>query len=301
MLDIKKIDLNLLVVLDALLQEAHVTRAAQRIGLSQPATSSAMTRCRQLFDDPLLLRAGGGMRLTPKAQRLREELQPLLAGVRSVLEIDAHPLAEIQQTLRVSMSDSLILTLGRSLIQHLADVAPGVDLVFTAWFGPGRALDELADGEVDLAVSQFPQPGAPFETRVIGREAYTVAMRHDHPAAAQFNLDSWLAWPHILVSGRGEAYSSVDTRLRELGRERRVGVVVPTFGAVAALLPGTDLIATLPTSSLREHSQGLLAYFNPPVEIPDYALHIAWHKRLRDDPLVRHVRDFLATQHPTSP
>ncbi len=293
-MDLKRVDLNLLVTLDALLQEAHVSRAARRLGLSQPATSSALDRCRRLFDDPLLLRAAGGMQLTPKAQKLREELQPLLGSIRSVLEIDSHPLSEVSQTLRISASDSVLVRLAAPLIGHLTEVAPGVDLVFTPWFGPGRALDALAGGEVELAISQFPQAGASITTRVIGHHNYEVIMRRDHPAASGFDLEAWLRWPHVMVSGRGEKHSTVDQLLHTMGRSRRVAVIVPNFVVVPPLVARTDLIATLPSGVVQERQRDMLAAFSPPLRIDDYALHVAWHRRLDNDALVQHVAGWLA-------
>ncbi|MFV8820021.1 LysR family transcriptional regulator [Haliea sp. E17] len=293
-MNIREVDLNLLVILDALLQEAHVSRAARRVGLSQPAASSALDRCRRLFDDPLLLRSGGGMELTPRALHLREELKPLLAGIRAVLEVDSHPLSELRQTLRISMSDSLLPLVASPLIRHLAEIAPAVNLVFTTWFGPGRALDSLAGGEVDLAISQFPGAGASIHTQVISHEDYAVVMRRDHPAANGFDLDKWLQWPHVLVSGRGENFSAIDQVLAAVGRTRRVSVVVPNFVVVPSLLLDSDLLATLPSNSIAEHYRSRLLEFRPPVDLSRYALHLAWHTRSQSDPLVQHVAGFLA-------
>ncbi len=292
-MDIRKIDLNLLVVLDTLLQEAHVSRAARQLGMSQSATSSALERCRQLFGDRLLLRAGGAMQLTPRAQRLREELQPLIADIRAVLELDAHPIEDIHQTLRISMSDSLLQRLAQPLIGYLAETAPGIDLVFTPWFGPGRALDALASSEVDLALSQFPHAGASIETRVIGSQSYEVIMRRDHPAVDGFDLEAWLRWPHIMVSGRGDQSSSIDQILHQRGLARRVGVVVPSFVVVPYLVAQTDLIANSPTGNIPPELRERLTFMAPPVEIAGYDVHMAWHKRSSEDPVLRHVSDFL--------
>lgn len=298
-MNLRSVDLNLLVILDALLQEAHVSRAARRLHLSQPATSSALERCRALFKDPLLLRSKGGMHLTPKAERIKEEISDLLVGVKSVLEIDQHPLNEIQQTLRISMADSLTVRVASSLIQLLDEQAPGIRLVFTSWFGPGQALEQLAQGEVDLAVSQFPNAGVSYHTRIIGHEAYHVVMRRSHPAAQQFDLDAWLQWPHIVVSGRGENYSSVDQLLMGLGKSRYVAVVVPSFNSVPPLLLNSNLIATLPQCSLPTSNSNEFATFNPPINLKPYPLHIAWHRRQHQDFVTRYVAKYIEEQFAT--
>lgn len=294
-MDLRRVDLNLLVILDALLEEAHVTRAARRLKMSQPATSAALERARALFDDRLLIRGRQGMTLTPKADRLRRRIRPVLAEMEDVLELREEDLGRIQQTVRLSMSDSMVAELAPALLRHLALCAPGVDLVFLPWLGPGAAQDQMASGAVDLAVSQFPDIGAGFLQRRISFEEYRVVMRRDHPASDNFDLEHWLAWPHVMASGRGEARSGLDRILGAQGLERRIGVVVPTFQLVLELVRGTDLLATVPHHILDRGPESGLVFRAPPLEIPGYDLHIAWHRRLEGDPVTREIADFVAS------
>jgi DNA-binding transcriptional LysR family regulator len=293
-MDLRRVDLNLLVILHALLDEAHVTRAAKRLKLSQPATSAALERARRLFDDRLLIRGQRGMVLTPKADRLRRRLDGVLAEMEDVLELRDEDLARIQQTVRLSMSDTMVSELAPALFRHLAAHAPGVDLVFVPWLGPGAAQDQLASGAVDLAVSQFPDLGPAYTRRRISCEEYRVVMRRGHPAGAGFSLEQWLAWPHVMASGRGEARSGLDRILASAGLERRIGVVVPTFHLVLELVQSTDLLATVPDHILGEVNAAGLEHYAPPLAIPGYELHIAWHHRLDDDPVTAHMAEFLA-------
>ena len=295
-MNLRRVDLNLLVILQALLEEAHVSRAAQRLHLSQPATSAALERARRLFDDRLLIRAQRGMVLTPKADRLRRRLATVLAEMEDVLELRDEDLTRIQQTVRLSMSDSMVSELAPPLFHHLGSHAPGVDLVFVPWLGPGAAQDQLASGAVDLAVSQFPDIGPAYVRRRISFEKYRVIMRRGHPAAGAFDLQSWLAWPHVMASGRGEARSGLDRILRAEGLERRIAAVVPTFHLVLELVGKTDLLATVPDHILDEARALGIEHREPPLDIPGYELHIAWHSRLDGDPVTGHIADFMALQ-----
>lgn len=288
-MNLRGIDLNLLVVLDALLDEAHVTRAAARLALSQPATSSALDRCRHLFGDPLLERAGGAMKLTPKAEALRGPLRALLADVEAVISPPAQDLATLRRAVRLVMADHPAAMLAPALLADLAVSAPGIDLVIQPWHGATAALESLARGDSDLAVSVFPAVDSAFRREQLLFETYVVAMRAGHPAAADFNLDRWLSCPHVLVSGRGETRGALDQALAAHGRERRVGVVVPSFGMVAPLLLSTDLVAMLPRRCLPAASRDAFAVFEPPIAVEGFPLHMAWHARRDDDLAVRHV------------
>jgi DNA-binding transcriptional LysR family regulator len=290
-MNLRSIDLNLLVILDALLEEAHVTRAAKRLALSQPATSSALERCRFLFKDALLERGAGRMRLTPKARSLRAPLKQALSGLESALEPPAVDLKSLKRTLRLEMSDGLIATAVGPLHAKLRVTAPGLDLVVVPWRSAQDALHQLEQGDADIAVSAFPDIGADFRRVEVMSETYRVAMRAKHPALAGakrgLSLDKWLAYPHILVSGRGETRGTLDEALARVGRTRRVGLVVPSFLVVPSLLAESDLIALAPSRLVS--ASRTLAVLKPPIPVDGFTLHAAWHARRDDDPVVRHV------------
>lgn len=286
---LRGVDLNLLVILDALLEEAHVSRAADRLGLSQPATSSALERCRQLFGDRLLERASGGMRRTPVAEALRPRLREALAGLGDVLALSEVPLAELRQTVRLLMADSLAALLLGPLMSALSRSAPGLDVVVQPWQGGAAALDGLARGTLDLAVSMIPPAGPDFRREELLREDYVVAMRSGHPALDGFDLERWLAYPHVLVSTRGDMRGALDEALARYGRTRRVGCVVPHFLLVPPLLLGSDLIALLPGGAILGAMREGLTVLEPPVVVEGFPVHLAWHRRREGDPAVRHV------------
>lgn len=288
-MNLRSIDLNLLVILDALLDEAHVSRAADRIGLSQPAASNALERCRHLFGDRLLERGAGGMVLTPKGQALSLPIKRVLADMTALLEPRETDLATLRQTVRLVMADHPAIVIAPALQAELAQSAPGITLAIMPWHGAAAALDGLGRGSIDLAVSVFPAMDADFTRKELLRESYRAAMRKDHPAAADFDLDAWLSFRHVLVSGRGETRGAFDEALARIGRVRQVGIVVPSFMMVPPLLVSSDLIALLPSRCLPESFRADLIALEPPIPVEGFPLHLAWHRRRNGDPGVRHV------------
>jgi DNA-binding transcriptional LysR family regulator len=288
-MNLRSVDLNLLVVLDALLDEAHVSRAAERIGLSQPAMSSALERCRHLFADRLLERGAGGMVLTPKAQALAGPIKEMLAGMTALLDRREPDLATIRQTVRVVMADLPAVAIGPALQRRLAQTAPSITVAIMPWHGAAAALDGLGRGSIDLAVSVFPKLDSDFIRRELLQERYRVAMRRDHPAADTFDLDRWLAYPHLLVSGRGDTRGPLDEALAQIGRVRQVGMVVPSFIMVLPLLAESDMIGLLPSRCLPERARSEIVAFEPPIAVEGFSLHSAWHKRRAADPAVQHI------------
>jgi DNA-binding transcriptional LysR family regulator len=294
-MNLRSVDLNLLVVLGALLDEAHVSRAAERVGLSQPAASSALERCRHLFGDRLLERGRGQMLLTPKAQSLQQPIKDLLAQMTALIDPPQPDLMTLQQTVRVVAADLPTALLAGALHEHLARTAPKITLAIMPWHGAREALEGLARGSADLAVSVFPTVETGFTRKELLREHYVVAMRKGHPAAENFDLDSWLAHPHVLVSGRGETYGPLDEALAVHGRKRQIGLIVPSFLIVPPLLLGSDLIALLPSRALPPDANERFATFEPPVPVAGFPLHAAWHKRSDRDPAVQHVARLIET------
>jgi DNA-binding transcriptional LysR family regulator len=293
-MNLRSIDLNLLVILQALLEERHVTRAARRLALSQPATSNALDRCRLVFDDPLLERVAGEMRLTSKAQALIEPLAQALIAVSSVVDAPKMELAQIGQTVRLVMADQPGLAVMTGLLSRLNESAPNVDVVLLPWRSSNDALYRLEGGEADIAISVFPALPPQFHRVELMRERYAVAMQSNHPAAKSFCLERWLEWPHLVVSGEGSKRGSLEEVLARHGLSRRVGAVVPNFMMVEPLLLASNLIGMVPPSCLSRGKH--LAVFEPALAIEDFNLHLAWHTRRDMDPVVQHVVELLRDQ-----
>lgn len=288
-MNLRGIDLNLLVVLDALLDEAHVSRAAHRLNLSQPAVSSALQRCRDLLGDRLLERGRGGMTRTPLAEALRAPLRSILAEVETLLDPKEMPLDRIEGVVRITTADDPAAFLASPLVEGLARTAPGITVAFRPWLGQDAIARELLNGDTDLAIAVFDREIENVEIRTLFDAEYVVAMRKGHPAAAAFDLAVWLASPHVVVSGRGDLRTPLDSQLAVMGYRRRVGLVVPSFQLVPAVLAATDMMAMLPRQSLAAHAHLDLVVFPPPVAIDGFTLKVAWHARQNLDRAVQHV------------
>jgi DNA-binding transcriptional LysR family regulator len=288
-MNLRGIDLNLLVVLDALLDEAHVSRAADRLNLSQPAVSSALQRCRDLLGDHLLERGRGGMTRTPLAEAMRAPLRSILAEVETLLDPKELPLDRIERVVRITTADDPAALLASPLVEGLARTAPGITVAFRPWLGQDAVARELLDGDTDLAIAVFDREIENVEVRTLFDAEYVVAMRKGHPAAAAFDIAAWLASPHVVVSGRGDLRTPLDSQLAVMGYRRRVGLVVPSFQLVPAVLAATDMMAMLPRQSLAAHRHLDLVVFPPPVAIDGFTLKVAWHARQNLDRAVQHV------------
>jgi DNA-binding transcriptional LysR family regulator len=292
-MNLRAIDLNLLVILDALLDETHVSRAAIRLNLTQPAVSAALQRCRALFDDPLLQRGRGLMRRTPRADALRAPLKALLAGVEQLVDPPDIPLSDIRQMVRFIGTDQITALLIPPLLRDLSRNASGIDIVMQPWRGGELATVELLRGDADLGLSIFERDVPGLDRRHVLDVSYVVAMRRGHPAAQAFDLNLWLAYPHVVVSGRGERRATLDEHLERIGRARRVGLVVPSFQIVPSILRETDFIALLPAQALAPDDLDGLLTLPPPLPVPGFAIHLAWASRARGDKALMHVCDWI--------
>lgn len=290
--NLRGVDLNLLTVLDTVLAERHVTRAAVRLGMSQPAVSNALERCRALFGDPLIERHGRAMRLTARGEALQGPLAELIAKIGGLVRPQEDvPLARLRRTVRLMASDALVGLLAPALGAALRREAPGIVAVFRPWRSGADALEALRDGDAELVLGiAEPPAGRGIVSVDLGEQPMAVLMRHDHPAAAGFSLESWLAWPHIVVSAHGAVETGLDRELADRGLERQVGLVVPGFAPAIDTLARSDFLALLP-SRFAELRRGIVAC-EPPLARAPLTVRLFRDRRRLGDPAL----DFVAGQ-----
>jgi LysR family transcriptional activator of mexEF-oprN operon len=277
-------DLNLLRLFVALMEERHVTRAGERLFLSQPAASGGLRRLREHLHDDLLVREGQVLRPTPRAEELYATIAPLLEQMADVIAA-ATPFdpASDHRTFVLGCSDAIAFAVLPPLLSRFRGAAPGCTL--TIRLGDHHSLPPLlANGEIDAALGYLGDDlPANARMRVLGHSSWLVL--RDAGTASVAGLDEYCARPHAMISARGQLESSVDALLRSEGRQRRVVLGLSSFSLLAAALPGTDLIATVPEFVARRLAQrgGLLVEM-PPVAPTATATALAWNGSRDRDP-----------------
>ncbi|KVQ17533.1 LysR family transcriptional regulator [Burkholderia ubonensis] len=298
--NLKRIDLNLLVTLQALMTEKHISRTAMRLHKSQPAISHALAHLREIFDDPLLVRRGGGLELTSRASELMQPLSDALDQLGSLLEPPQFDPSQAQRVFRVSMSDYGAHIVLPKLVRMLRATAPGIELVVSQATREAMRM-QVMDGEVDLALGVFPPPTAELHTETLFVETFAcLADVASMPASRTLDLEAWLARPHALVAMRAGTDNEIDRALAQLRAERRIAVILPHWGVANELIVDTDLVLTVARRNLdtvRDDSR--LCVFDPPFPVESFEFQQMWHQRRQGDPahcwlrqvIVRVVRD----------
>lgn len=287
-MNLSRVDLNLLVVLRALLETRSVTAAARRVGLSQPATSHALARLRELMGDPLLVRAGRGLVSTPRADAVKARLDAVLDGVAEVLEVaGGFDPSTANRTFRLGSSDYDQYVLLPSLLGRLARTAPGVDL----WVhgAINRSFDDfLRESDLDAIIAPAPRAPRPgLRVQTLYKDRFVCLVREGHPRVrSKLTLDMFTQLPHAFVAPGGTRSGGiVDEVLKRHRRERRVAVVVPNFLVVPNIIARTDLIVTLAERVARSFATHLpLRILPPPIDLPSFSMDLMWHERMDADP-----------------
>ena len=291
MADMRGIDLNLLIVLDALLDERSVTRAAARLGYTQPTISGMLVRLRDLFGDPLFVRTQRGVLPTPRAEALASPLKQFLADGRRLIEQDVFDPATAELRFAISTNDYMQHALVVPFIEVLRGEAAKIRLAIKPPIIAGLA-DALARGDVDLAVTipEFVMSDLP--SRLLYREHYVAAVRLEHPLAKSrtISLESFCSYDHVLVSPTGGSFEGpADEELARIQRRRTVHYSVPSFLLLPELLQIDDLIALVPSRLLRGHGERL-ALLRSPINVPGFDVIAVWHPRVEKDIAHRWLR-----------
>ena len=295
--DLTEVNLNLLVYLDTLLREKSVTRAAQRLGITQSAMSHNLRQLRDIFGDPLLVRGKGGMQPTPRAEELVIPLRSGLQSLRRTLQGDSAFEAE-KSTRRfvIAAGDAVGMLVLPPLLERLRESGPNVDLDVVPFDGR-RYSSQLETGEVDVAISAFFPDAPAVRMRKLLPASFVCMVWEDHPVVGEtLVLAAWAQLPHVLVSPQGTGGPGiVDRALAKHGLERRVAVRIRYFLAAPLLVSRTDLVLTTTRALAEMFAADLpVRLIAPPVELPTFSIGLAWHERVAKDPANLWIRSHVA-------
>jgi DNA-binding transcriptional LysR family regulator len=298
--NLRGIDLNLLVVFDALMAERHVTRAAQHNGLSQPAMSKALNRLRHLLDDPLFERRDGRMEPTPRALELAGPIHGALSDISRTLTVRASlDPRKITATVRIATIDLHQTTLLPALVAAVRRDAPGLDIQIRS-IERHRLVDQLAAGELDLAIAPALVGMRDLRAEPLWKDHLVTLIGADNPLPLPMTLEAFAAATHVVDAGHvqiaadGQGISVVDSILAARGLRRRIAVVLPSSSGVPFVVAATDLIATLPSRIVKD-----LAVFPDlrvvPAPLPQVEVspHLIWHARTQNSPLRAWLRALI--------
>lgn len=291
------VDANLVVALDALLQESNVTRAARRVGITQSAMSQTLARLRHQFDDPILVKVGRQMEPSPFGLRIKARLHTLLNELEAIVgERPTFDEKEASGRFVIATVDYLALVLFPALARAVALRAPGIDLGIQA-LDQASIAPQLQQGLVHLYIGVPGQTERALQMQHLFTDSFSVVVGSENPlCAGGMTIDSYASLPHILVSPRREAESIISRELGAVGHTRRVAIEVPYFSIVPQLLKKSNLVATVPTriASLyaEDHGVEVLA---PPMPLPEIEICMAWHPTFSADPAQIWLRELVAS------
>ena len=303
---LNRIDLNLLVYLDALLRERNVTQAAHQLNLSQPAMSNGLRRLRDLFDDPLLVRTSDGMTPTERALELEPQVREVLMNIEQAVQPrSAFAPEQAQRVFRIMASDYAESTLLPAVLGKLRLQAPGLTLdIMTP---SDVSFLDVERGKVDMVINRFDSMPQSFHQIHLWNDSFSCLLSPENPVLEDFTLENYLQAKHIWVSKTGmgvgvgvdpddvQRLGWVDSALARLGKKRQIRVFTRHYQAAMTLAEQNDLIVTLPTRAARlKRNNPRVVLRDPPLDIPPLELKMAWSPLLQHNPANRWLRKLIA-------
>lgn len=290
------LDINLLLALDALLQEQNVTHAAARLNITQSALSGRLTRLRRIFNDPLFVPSSSGRGMTPTSHMLalKPELQRLLQQLTQFVQ-SAHVFdpATSERTFRIAAMDNPAAILAPALLPLIQSQAPAVRIAFVL---PDKSQvhEQLERGEVDLFIGTAQDATPNLIGRLLFDEEFLTAQRIGHPrGTGPLSLDTFCELDHLLISTSGGMFNGmIDEALADLGRQRRVTVSVQSYALAPLILNSTDCICTLPRRFLQRFTSSL-ELFTPPLALNTFSMKLFWHSTVNADPAHRWLQSMV--------
>jgi DNA-binding transcriptional LysR family regulator len=293
-MDIRAVDLNLLKAFDALISEGAVTRAAERIGLSQPAMSHALSRLRSLFADDLFVRTPTRMEPTARARQIAPLVSAAIEQIEAALNLGTgFDPAKSEGIFTAGMAEYAEVALVGHLAAAFARDAAKATLRLTPLTGT-EAAERLDRGAIDVAVAHLGAMPARFQSIVLLRDPFVLVARRGHPGAATpLPIEAYAALDHVLVSPRGDVSGAIDRTLASLGLKRRIALLVATYLALPAALAASDLVATVPLRAARQIAAAAVVDITPlPIDL-SATVSMAWHRRAASEPAQAWFRALL--------
>jgi DNA-binding transcriptional LysR family regulator len=290
------LDLNLLLVFEAILQTQNVTAAAERNGLTQSAMSNALGRLRQHFDDPLFVSTRNGMLPTPRAVELTRPLLQALTLVRSTDQGGkGFDPVQSKRRFRIHMTDVGEMVFLPPLVKRLDEMGAGVRIE-TTQLDSTEVAEKLESGEIDLAVGYLPSLSKSLDNLPLFREHYVCMTRQSHPLVrnGKLTLEKFLEASHVMIASMGSGHRVIERKLVEKGIKRDVALRVPHFLVIPMVVAHTDRIVTIPNRVATTFATLVKVDLHPlPVDIPSFDVSVFWHPRFADDPPIQWLRDLM--------
>ncbi len=288
-----KLDLNLVVIFDAIMREQSITAAAQRLSMAQPSVSNAVARMRYSWNDPLFVKQGRGIRPTPRASQLWLQISEPLETISSAITPRQFEPDHSTRRFRIALTDGMVTLIWLSLRKIVERHAPGIDIHAVPYKGDGESL--LLNADVDLIFDYYSGASQQVHSKWMFDNHFVCVMRAAHEfATGDFSLDKFVQAEHVLVSLTGDPSGVVDTILGELNLTRRVVMTVNSFAGAIELLKETNLITVLPYPAVAQAiANGDLIFRASPIDVPPARISMAWHHRQNHDPGLRWLRGVL--------
>lgn len=295
MAELRNFDLNLLIAFDLLMQEQNVSRAAERMFISQSAMSHVLQRLRQQLDDPLLVKTPLGMKPTERANALVEPVRAVLRDIERLIRMpEEFDPATSRHSFVIAATDYIEVLLAPRLVRRINSQAPGIDIQFRRT-STGFPAAGLENGEMDvlLGFEVMLKPPKPFHCEKLFDDYMACVVRADHPAVGEtLSLEQYLELPHMLISRTGTAGGQVDEWLSERGRERRIALMVSHFLSAPLIVANTDLILALPYLTAEQFVRMAPIKIVPlPIDLPRYDSVMIWHPLREKEPAHRWLRE----------
>jgi len=303
-MDLKDIDLNLMVIYHHLLTERSVSGAAEKLGLTQPTVSNALKRLRILLGDELFLRTSRGMEPTPYATQLAEPIAYALSTLHNTLnQQTVFDPSTSKRKFIVGMTDLGEIELLPKLMNLLEEIAPGVTLS-TVRNSADNLRDEMETGRVDLAIGLLPQLKTGFFQQRLFMQSYVCLFRNEHPLSlhkGKITQRQFFDADHVVVVSTGTGHAHVDEIIESKGSKRRVRLLVPHFVAVGHILATSDMIATVPERYARRYAEPFnLSYVSHPIALPKIGINLFWHAKYHKEPGNQWLRNVIFNLFSTS-